>query len=297
MISRARLRGTGVAIVTPFKNGKVDYPALRKIVEHLISGKVNYLVALGTTGESSMLDLQEQRKVLNTVIKTNKGRKPIIAGNFGGKNTAAIVEKLKSYNFKGIDGILSASPEYLKPSQEGIYQHYMALEAASPLPIIIYNVPGRTRSNLEWQTTVRLAKASKKFIAIKEASGDLIQATHIMKNKPKNFLVISGDDETSFPFVAMGGDGVISVIANVLPKEFSSMILATLKGNLATAKVFNDLTYDLHKWLYIEGNPVGIKSAMEVRGLCSREVRLPLARLSEENHEHLKKCLLEILEN
>lgn len=290
-MSSRKFNGTGVAIVTPFKKGKIDFTSLTRIIEHLIKGGVNYLVPLGSTGESSLLSEDEEKKILRHVIKINKGRKPIVAGNFGGKNTAALVSKIKSYNLKGVDAILSSSPEYLKPSQEGIYKHYMELEAASPIPIIIYNVPGRTKSNIEWQTTVKLAKASKKFIAIKEASGDLIQVTHIVKNRPKGFKVISGDDETTLPFIACGGDGVISVIANVLPKAFSQMIKAARNNDYQKAQALNMATYDLHHWLYIEGNPVGIKAAMEHKGLCTREVRLPLSPLSNENHIHLTNCL------
>jgi len=290
-MSSRKFNGTGVAIVTPFKKGKIDFTSLTRIIEHLIKGGVNYLVPLGSTGESSLLSEDEEKKVLRHVIKINKGRKPIVAGNFGGKNTAALVSKINRYNLKGVDAILSSSPEYLKPSQEGIYKHYMELAAASPVPIIIYNVPGRTKSNIEWQTTVKLAKASKKFIAIKEASGDLIQVTHIIKNRPKGFKVISGDDETTLPFIACGGDGVISVIANALPKAFSQMIKAARNNDYKKARTLNMAIYDLHHWLYIEGNPVGIKAAMEHKGLCTREVRLPLSPLSKENHLHLTNCL------
>jgi len=278
-MSARKFKGTGVAIITPFKNGKVDYPALKKIVEHLIKGKVNYLVPLGSTGECATLSLKEQRKILSYVIKVNKGRKPIVAGNFGGKNTGDIVAKLKRYNFKGVDAILSQSPEYSKPTQEGIFKHYMALAEASPVPIILYNVPGRTKSNIEWETTVRLAKASKKIIGIKEASADLVQATKIIQHKPRGFLVLSGDDETVLPFMACGGDGVISVIGNLLPSPFSSMIRACLKGDFAKARELDKSYFHLHHWLYIEGNPVGVKSAMQIKGFCRNEVRLPLSRM------------------
>jgi len=290
-MSSRKFKGTGVALVTPFKNGKVDYPSFKNIIEHVINGGVNYLVPLGSTGESAVLNLKEQRKILNFVIKINKGRKPIVAGNFGGKNTKALVEKIKGYNFKGIDAILSSSPEYVKPNQEGIYQHYMALANASPIPIILYNVPSRTKSNMTWETTIRLAKASKNIIGIKEASGDLIQATFIVKNKPRGFLVISGDDETALPMVALGGDGVTSVIANVLPKYFSGMVKAAIKGDYTIARSLNNKCYDLHHWLYVEGNPVGIKAALEHRGFCKREVRLPLTSICEENYKSLTACL------
>ena len=283
--------GTGVAMITPFKDGVVDYPTIERIIEHLIDGGVDYIVALGSTGETATLNEEESRKVLDVVISTVNGRIPIVAGNFGGNNTLELCKKITGYNFNGIDAILSSSPAYVKPSQEGIYQHYMEMEKVCPIPIIIYNVPGRTRSNIEWYTTIRLAEASKKFIGIKEATGDLIQATRIINNSPKGFIVTSGDDEVALPMVACGGDGVISVMGNAFPKEFSGMIRAALNGDFVEARRLNKLTYDLHKWLYIEGNPVGIKSAMQQLGFGTNDVRLPLARMSETNFEALKKAL------
>jgi len=291
----SRFIGTGVAIVTPFKNGAVDFDGLTKVVNHVIDGGVDYLVVLGSTGETATLNDAESREVLSHVIATNAGRKPLVAGNFAGNNTKDLVEKIQNFDFSGIDAILSSSPAYVKPSQEGIYLHYMAMEAVSPVPIILYNVPGRTRSNMEWETTVRLANASPKFIGIKEAAGDLIQATRIIKNRPNHFFVVSGDDEIALAMVAVGGEGVISVMANALPAEFSGMIRAALNDDYKTARKLNLITYDLHKWLYIEGNPVGIKSAMEVLGICSNEVRLPLAPLSPENYKFLKAKLEDIL--
>lgn len=282
-------RGTGVALITPFLNGEIDYVAYEKVMEHVINGGVDYLVPLGSTGETATLNEKEARSILDFVIEKNKGRKPIVAGNFGGNNTGELVKKIQNYNFEGVSAILSSSPAYVKPSQEGIYAHYMAMAEVSPIPIIIYNVPGRTRSNIEWSTVIRLAKASKTFIGIKEATGDLIQATRIIKNKPDHFFVTSGDDEVALPMVAAGGDGVISVIANAYPKEFSGMINAALDQDYVKAREWNFKTYDLHKWLYIEGNPVGIKSSMEILGLSTNEVRLPLHALSTKNYEKLKE--------
>jgi 4-hydroxy-tetrahydrodipicolinate synthase len=288
-------KGTGVALITPFfENTEVDFDAYEKIMEYVIEGGVDYLVPLGSTGETATLNEDEARKILDFVIEKNAQRKPIVAGNFGANHTKELVKKIKNYNFDGIDAILSSSPAYVKPSQEGIYAHYMAMAEVSPVPIIIYNVPSRTRSNIEWYTTVRLAKASEKFIGIKEATGDLIQATRIIKNKPTNFFVTSGDDEVALPMVAAGGDGVISVIANAYPKEFSEMINAALNQDYVSAREWNFTTYDLHKWLYIEGNPVGIKSAMEVKGLCTNQVRLPLHKLSKENYQRLESCMKDI---
>lgn len=289
-----KFHGTGVALITPFKAGDIDYPALEKCIEHVINGGVDYLVMLGSTGETATLNENEAREILDFTIRVVDNRKPIVAGNFGMNNTKELVKKVKTYNFDGIDAVLSSSPAYVKPSQEGIYQHYMEMQDACPVPIILYNVPGRTKSNMDWQTTIRLAEASEKFIGIKEASGDLIQTTRIIKNRPDNFFVVSGDDEVALPMIACGGEGVISVMANALPKEFSEMIHAALNNYYASARKINNRTYDLHHWLYVEGNPVGIKSAMQILGLCENDVRLPLAPMSSGNYDKLKEVLLEI---
>jgi 4-hydroxy-tetrahydrodipicolinate synthase len=284
-----KYKGTGVAIITPFKNQKVDFDALSDVVNHVIDGGVDYIVALGSTGETATLNDEEARAILDHVISVNKNRVKIVTGNFAGNNTIEICRNIKNYDFKGIDALLISSPSYVKPSQEGIYQHFMEIQEVSPIPIILYNVPGRTQSNMEWTTTVRLAESSKKFIGIKEASGDLIQATRIIKNRPANFFVTSGDDEIAMAMVACGGEGVISVMANAFPREFSQMISAALSYEYNIAQEINLELYDLHKWLYIEGNPVGIKSAMKILGFCSNEVRLPLSPLSSENYKHLKR--------
>ena len=290
-----KLRGTGVALVTPFKDNQVDYPALANIIEYVINGGVDYLVALGSTGETATLNDTEARSILDFIIKKNAGRKPLVAGNFGGNNTMELARKISTFNFDGIDAILSSSPEYVKPNQQGIYQHFMAIAEVSPVPIILYNVPSRTNSNMSWDTTVRLAKASNVFIGIKEATGDLIQATRIIKNRPEGFEVVSGDDEVALPLIACGGEGVISVMANALPGTFSHMIKAALDDNYAMARKLNMLSYDLHHWLYVEGNPVGVKSALEVLGLCHKDVRLPLSVMSDDNYAHLKKSLMDIM--
>lgn len=287
--------GTGVALITPFKNGEIDFESYANIIEHVIEGGVDFLVPLGSTGESATVNELEQRKILDFVVEKNNGRKPILAGNFGGKNTSEMCKKIKNYDFSGIDGILSSSPEYSKPNQEGIFRHYMELGAASPVPIIIYNVPGRTKSNISWDTTIRLAHESKIFAGIKEASGDLIQATRIIKNRPEGFIVSSGDDEIALPMVAVGGEGVISVIANAFPKEFSSMINLALKEDYVAAREWNYKTYDLHKWLYVEGNPVGIKSAMQILALSTNEVRLPLCQMHADNYKKLEEAMDKII--
>lgn len=289
--------GTGVAMITPFKNGEIDFDAYGKLIEHVISGGVDYLLPLGSTGETATLNDAEARSILDFVIEKNDGRKPIVAGNFGDTNTKELVKKIKSYNFNGVDAILSSSPAYVKPSQEGIFHHYAAMADVSPVPIILYNVPGRTRSNMEWYTTIRLANHSKKFIGIKEASGDLIQATRIIKNMPENFFVTSGDDEVALPMIACGGQGVISVMANAFPSEFAGMIKAALSDNYKIARMLNLKLYDLHKWLYIEGNPVGIKSATKLLGIGTNEVRLPLAQMSQDNFAKLEEIVKHILAN
>lgn len=289
-----RFIGTGVAIITPFRNNEIDFTAMGSLIEYVINGGVNYIVALGSTGETATLNEDEARSVLDFCIERINNRVPLVAGNFGWNDTKELVKKVKEYNFSGIDAILSSSPAYVKPSQEGIFRHYAAVADVSQVPVLLYNVPGRTRSNMEWETTVRLAEYSKNIIGIKEASGDLIQTTRIIKNKPEHFIVTSGDDEVALPMTAVGGDGVISVMANALPKAFSQMINFALDQDYYAARELNFKTYDLHKWLYIEGNPVGIKSAMEILGYCTNEVRLPLSPLSEANYAKLKEELLKI---
>lgn len=278
-----RFKGTGVALVTPFKSdGSIDWEDLEKVIEHVVTGGVEFLVSLGTTGESVTLSDDEQRQVLDFTIKANRGRLPLVAGVFGSNYTAALVEKVKNFNFEGIDAILSSNPAYSRPGQEGIFQHYMALADASPVPIIIYNVPSRTASNMNAETTLRLAHSSDKFLGIKEASNDLAQITKIIKGRPDHFLVLSGDDAVTLPVIASGGDGVISVIANTLPRQFTDMVRAALRHDMPTAQRLNLQLLDLYRLLFIEGNPVGVKAAMELQGLCSRHVRLPLTPMTEQ---------------
>lgn len=286
-----KFRGTGVALVTPFTDKNVDHDALRRIVNHVIDGGVDYLVALGTTGESALLTDDEKLEVLQTIIDENNSRVPVVAGNFGGNNTKRLQRYIEEFNFNGIDAILSASPAYVKPSQEGIYRHYMELAEAAPVPIIVYNVPGRTASNISTSTMVRLAESSDKFIGVKEASGDLVQGTEMIQKVPKNFFVTSGDDPTALPLIACGSTGVISVIANAFPHIFSSMIGAALDNDYVTARKLNKQLYDIHKWLYVEGNPVGIKAAMQILGICHRDVRLPLAAMSDEHYLKLEEAI------
>ncbi len=286
-----RFIGTGVAVVTPFDQGRVDYHSLGRLLNHLLDGGVNYIVSLGSTGEAATLSLEEEREILDFTLLHVDNRIPVMAGNFGGNDTRRLVDKIRAFDFTGISAILSASPAYVKPSQEGIFRHYAEIAESSPVPVMLYNVPGRTRSNMEWQTTIRLANLGASILGIKEASGDLIQASHILHHAPDHFLVISGDDELAFPLIAMGGDGVISVMANALPHAFSQMVAATLDGDLYAGRALNALTYPLHRWLYAEGNPVGIKAALSCLSLCGGEVRLPLTEMTAEGKKNLSETL------
>lgn len=287
-MNKNNYKGTGVAIITPFNDYKVDYSALSSVVKHVTKGGVQFIVALGSTGEAATISEKDQQQILEHVVQENKAKLPLVAGNFAGIDTHAIVKRIKQFEFKGIDALLISSPAYVKPTQEGIYKHYMSIAEASPLPIIIYNVPGRTRSNIEWSTTTRLAKQNNKFIGIKEASGDLIQVQKILKDRPDDFLVLSGDDELALPFITMGGDGIISVLANALPSLFSSMIMAGLKGDLEEARALNNQIFNMHDFMYAEGNPAGVKAALSLLGICENELRLPLTIMSPEKTESLE---------
>jgi len=287
-MSQPILSGTGVALVTPFRNKSIDFPALEGMINHVIEGGVDFIVSLGTTGEAITQSVDECRQVLDFTIEKTDGRVPIVAGLFGGNYTDKIVAGLQSYNFDGITAIMSSSPAYSKPSQEGIFRHYMALAEASPRPIIIYNVPGRTSSNIEAETTVRLAHASDKFIAVKEASGDLAQAMSIIKEKPGRFQVWSGEDPLTLPMLACGATGVISVIANAFPKPFSGMVRHAMQGELIEARELNELLHDVHPHLYAHGNPAGIKAVLDMLGLCSKEVRIPLTSLPDADYQRLR---------
>lgn len=281
--------GTGVAIVTPFTNkGDVDYPALTKLVEHLIKGRVEYIVVLGTTGESATLSKDEKKKVIEHVVKVNKKRLPLVLG-VGGNNTAEIVETLKKDDLSAFSAILSVSPYYNKPSQEGIYQHYKAIAKASPLPIILYNVPGRTSSNMAWDTTIRLAKEFKNIVAIKEASGNLEQCMKIIKHRPDNFLIISGDDNLTLPMIASGADGVISVVANAYPQDFSDMVRHALVHDLKTAQKLHYKLMEITEQLFADGNPGGIKQVLALKKITQSYVRLPLVEPNDTVKAKLKK--------
>ncbi len=278
---RNKFKGTGVAIITPFRNyGTVDFTSLGNIIEHIISNGVDYIVALGTTSEAATLSTDERLAVVDFVIDTVEKRVPVVVG-LGGNNTQNVVDTIRETNFDGIDAILSVCPYYNKPQQKGIYMHYKTLATASPVPVIMYNVPGRTGVNMSAETTLRLANDFENIIGIKEASGDLVQCMHIIKNKPKDFLVISGDDALTLPFLSIGGDGVISVIANAFPLEFSEMVQLGLKGNCKKASENHYLLLDIIEAIFADGNPAGIKAALELLGLASNNLRLPLVKVNK----------------
>jgi 4-hydroxy-tetrahydrodipicolinate synthase len=281
--------GTGVAIVTPFTTkGAVDLPALTKLVEHLIKGRVEYIVVMGTTGESATLSKEEKKQVIDHIVKVNKKRLPLVLG-VGGNNTAGIIDTLKKDDLSDFSAILSVSPYYNKPSQEGIYQHYKAISKASPLPIILYNVPGRTASNIAWDTTIRLATDFKNIIAIKEASGNIEQCMKIIKHRPDNFLIISGDDNLTLPLIASGADGVISVVANAYPADFSDMVRYALVHDLKTAQKLHYKLMEITEQLFADGNPGGIKFVLSLKKITSPSVRLPLVEPNDAVKAKLKK--------
>ena len=269
-------RGLGIALITPFtENGAVDYDAMKRIVEYQLSNGADFLCILATTGETPCLTKQEKEDIKKYIIDLEAGRIPILMG-CGGNNTFAVVDELQNGDFKGIDGILSVCPYYNKPSQEGLYQHFKAISSATSLPIVLYNVPGRTGINLKAETTVRLARECENIVAIKEASGSLEQVDEILKNKPEGFAVLSGDDSLTYPMIACGADGVISVIGNALPKEFSRMIRLEKNGEFEAAVKIHHKFTDLYSLLFVDGNPAGVKALLHEMGYIKNVLRLPL---------------------
>jgi len=276
--------GTGVAMVTPFlSNGEVDYPGLKNLINSLIDGGIDYLVSLGTTGETATLTQEEKKKIWEFTAEINNGRLPLVAG-IGGNNTQQIASNIQTFEKNGYSAILSVSPYYNKPTQEGIYQHYRYLSERSELPLILYNVPGRTGSNMSAETTCRLAHDFKNIIATKEASGSFEQFNQIMRDKPANFMLISGDDPIALPMMALGAVGVISVLGNALPKALSDMIRLCLKGDFAAALPAHLRLLEITRLLFSEGNPAGVKAALKQCHICDDGVRLPLVKASESLH-------------
>jgi len=273
--------GTGVAVITPFQaDGQVDYEALGRVIDHIIDGGVEYLVSLGTTGESATLSNDERKQVWAYTAGRVNGRAGLVAG-IGGNNTLEVVEQLKQFDTTGYDAILSASPHYNKPTQEGIYQHYRALSQASPLPMILYNVPSRTGSNISAATIVRLATDFKNIIGIKEAGGNFDQINEVMRDKPADFMMISGDDPVTLPMMALGGVGVISVVGNSLPAPVSNMVRLCLAGDYTAAQKIHSSLIDFTRLMFVEGSPAGTKAAMKHLGICGDTLRLPLVQVSE----------------
>ena len=275
-MARNIFKGLGVALITPFKeNGDVDYTSLKRQVEYQIQNGADFLCILATTSQAPFLSKEEKQTINDFIIDINAKRVPILMG-CGGYNTKAVVEDLKTMDLTGVDGILSVCPYYNKPSQEGLYRHFMAIAEASPLPVVLYNVPGRTGVNMKPETTVRLANDSKNIVAIKEASGNLEQVDEIIKNKPSDFDVLSGDDALTFSMVASGAAGAISVIGNALPKEFSRMIRLEFKGEYEPARKIHHSFTELYSLLFVDGNPAGVKALLHEMGFIENVLRLPL---------------------
>jgi 4-hydroxy-tetrahydrodipicolinate synthase len=283
--------GTGVALVTPFTSDrKIDFDALNRIVDHVTDGGVEHLVVLGTTGESATLSKEEKHAVIDTVVKANRKQLTIIVG-IGGNNTAEVVDTIEQTDFKNIQAILSVAPYYNRPSQQGIYEHFAAIANASPIPVIIYNVPGRTASNISADTSLKLANDFKNIIGVKEASGNFVQIMQILKDRPTHFHVIAGDDTLTLPMIHMGASGVISVIANSHPRDFSDMVRAAINHDFHKANEIHYNLLGLIQTLFEEGSPTGVKASMELLGLCGRDVRLPLMPASENLIKKLKTLL------
>jgi 4-hydroxy-tetrahydrodipicolinate synthase len=291
MTVQQQLRGTGVALVTPFaKDDSVDFTALGKVIDHVIKGGVDYLITLGTTGETATLSKEEKIAIIEFTFSFTDGRVPIIVG-VGGNNTAEVVSDLQTFPLAKALAVLSVSPFYNKPSQEGIYQHYKAVAAASPKPVILYNVPGRTGRNISAATSIRLAKDCPNVVGLKEASGDMAQCMDILRDAPSNFVVISGDDLLALSQIASGMQGVISVAANAYPTAFSNMVRACLSGDFVKAKAINDPLIEVYDMMFTENNPAGVKAFMHQMGLLENEVRLPLVPLSEPVYNRVKTYL------
>lgn len=290
-MANINLKGMGVALITPFKDDEsVDYEALARLVDYQLQNGTDYLVVLGTTAETPTLTEEEKKQIIHSVVTKVNGRIPIVLG-VGGNCTRTIVDKLKQDDFDGIDAILSVVPYYNKPSQEGIYQHYKAIAEATTLPVVLYNVPGRTGVNMTAETTLRIARDFKNVIAVKEASGNITQMDDIIKNKPKNFNVISGDDGITFPLITLGAIGVISVIGNVFPREFSRMVRLTLAGDYESARTIHHRFTELFNLLFVDGNPAGVKSMLHAMGFIENKLRLPLIPTRITTFEKIRDVL------
>jgi 4-hydroxy-tetrahydrodipicolinate synthase len=291
MALREQLRGTGVALITPFQpDMSVDYPALERILDFVIKGGLDYIVTMGTTGETPTLSREEKKAIILFTYEKVAGRVPVVVG-VSGNNTTELIKDLAWFPLEKAAAVLSASPYYSKPSQEGLYRHYEAVAAASPKPLILYNVPGRTGRNLSASTTIRLARKVKNIAGVKEAGGDMLQCMEILRDRPEDFLVVSGDDALAFPQIACGMDGVISVAANSFPMAFTEMVRLALRGDLRGAKALNDRLIAGYELLFAENSPAGVKAAMFELNLIGNYLRLPLVPLSEGLHEKMKEYM------
>ena len=288
MSLQQKFRGTGIAIVTPFHaDGTIDWESFRKLINFWIEGKVEYLVVLGTTGESATIHGEEKQQVFSFVNEVTAGRIPLVAG-IGGNDTSEVVHGFKHFDLKGYDAILSVSPYYNKPNQEGIFQHYKTLDAGTPLPIIMYNVPGRTGQNVTAETQLRIARECKNIFATKEASGDFNQIHQIIKNKPKEFMVISGDDPITLPMIACGAEGLISVVANAYPADYSEMVSRCLAGKFNEALPLHYKYIDIINSMFAEGSPSGVKAYLSEMGLCGNYFRQPVWKVSDKQMEKIR---------
>ena len=290
-----KLKGTGVAFINPFKQDySIDYESLGKIIEYVLYNQVDYLVVMGTTAETPTLSWEEKLELAAFARETVKGRVPLVYG-IGGNNTSEVVASIRKADMHGYDAILSVTPYYNKPQQEGLYKHFMAIAEASPMPVILYNVPGRTGVNMTAETTLNLARSNSKICAIKEASGNLEQIAKIIKDKPQDFLVISGDDNLTLPILAIGGNGVISVVANVLPASFSTMVRWGLEEVFTEARKIHLALFEFTQYLFANGSPAGIKAALASLGMCEEVLRLPLVPVTPELRSKIKQSLQNIL--
>lgn len=286
-----KFTGTGVAIVTPFHtNGEIDYNSLKKLLDSIIDGGVDFIVGLGTTSEAVTLTSDEKKEVMKFVLKIVNKRVPIVKG-IGGNNTTAVVNEIKNSSFEGIFGILSVAPYYNKPNQRGLYEHFKAIATVSPVPIILYNVPGRTSSNIAAKTTLKLANDFTNIVSVKEASGDLGQIMEIIKNKPNGFTVLSGDDAITFPMITLGGEGVISVVANAFPTEFSRMVNFALDNKIEEASELHYNLLNIIDLLFADGNPAGVKAALEIKDIIGNKLRLPMVPITHDHYLNLSQAI------
>jgi 4-hydroxy-tetrahydrodipicolinate synthase len=289
-----KFKGTGVAIVTPFKtDSSIDFAAVGRVIDHVIKGSVNYIVAMGTTGESVTLTKDEKKALISYVVEKIDNRVPLIVG-IGGNNTQEVINCIRHADLSGVDGILSVAPYYNKPSQRGIFQHFKAIATCSPIPVIIYNVPGRTCCNITSETCLELAHECENIVAVKEASGDISQIMRIIKGKPESFNVISGDDMMTIPIIASGGAGVISVLANAFPMQCNELVSHSLKSNFKSAREIQLRFLEIIELLFIEGNPSGVKAMLNIMNLCQNNLRLPLVPVSRAIYSRIQKAIEEV---